>query len=434
MLKGRKAFIIAWGILFIAIGWNFYNVFQLAADIPIEDDWDYLEAVANWDWRTLFAVHVQHRIIFTRLLFYLCHSFNLLDFRFIIILNWFIYLGMVGATALLFRRELCRYPFFALFFLPFFSDAAQTNLLWAGQNQFHFMLLFGLLAVFYGFKPENSKRDTILFCIFLTLSTFSMSPLFPAVILGCNLLKQFMLLHDPANSGQKRNIFLAMIFNAAWGVITAGLFFIHYTPAHLPHPRLQLFVVYVFANLAKSLTLVTSEMPLPLIFIFAILLVLPGLFFLKLLWKLKLRFFRQNGIAVTLLLWGAVFSAAIAWGRNGIMDWRHTEAILPILPATAAILIKYSRRNKKKLALKSFVCLMLLCMCFSFSFKHSKCKCNTRQAGLQKLQHWLRSPNAEPEIPELYPGKGFKDKIRACQKLKLSCLQTDDSQTARRHN
>ena len=112
MLKGRKAFIIAWGILFIAIGWNFYNVFQLAADIPIEDDWDYLEAVANWNWRTLFAVHVQHRIIFTRLLFYLCHCFNLLDFRFIIILNWFIYLGMVGATALLFRRELCRYPFF----------------------------------------------------------------------------------------------------------------------------------------------------------------------------------------------------------------------------------------------------------------------------------------------------------------------------------
>ena len=428
MLKGRKAFIIAWGILFIAIGWNFYNVFQLAADIPIEDDWDYLEAVANWNWRTLFAVHVQHRIIFTRLLFYLCHCFNLLDFRFIIILNWFIYLGMVGATALLFRREICRYPFFALFFLPFFSDAAQTNLLWAGQNQFHFMLLFGLLAVFYSSKPE-SKRNTILFCVFLTLSTFSMSPLFPAVILGCHLMKQLMLLNDPLNSGQKRNIFLMIIFKAAWGIATFGLFFIHYTPASLPHPRLPLFVVYVFASLAKSLTSATSEMPLPLIFIFAILLVLPGIFFLKLLWKLKFRFFRQNEIAATLLLWGAVFAAAIAWGRNGIIDWRHTEAILPILPATAAILVKYSRWNKNKLALKSFVCMLLLSMCFSLSFKHSKCKYSSRQIGLQKLQHWLRSPNAEPEIPELYPGKGFKDKIRAGQKLKLSCLQTDNSQT-----
>ena len=102
-----------WGILLAAAVWNFLKVFQFALDVPVEDDWDYLTAAGNW--KDIFAVHVQHRIVFTRILFNLSYMVNSLNFRWLIIINWFVYGLFAFSVMLLFKKEIKSYPGFGLF-------------------------------------------------------------------------------------------------------------------------------------------------------------------------------------------------------------------------------------------------------------------------------------------------------------------------------
>jgi hypothetical protein len=58
------------------------------------------------EWENITAVHVQHRIIFTKLLFYIGYLLNGLDFRQMIIFNWFVYLAVVFSTMRLFWKNI----------------------------------------------------------------------------------------------------------------------------------------------------------------------------------------------------------------------------------------------------------------------------------------------------------------------------------------
>ena len=409
-----------WGILLAAAVWNFLKVFQFALDVPVEDDWDYLTAAGNW--KDIFAVHVQHRIVFTRILFNLSYMVNSLNFRWLIIINWFVYVLLALSVMLLFKKEIKRYPGFGLFFLPFFSDTAQANLIWAGQNQFHFMLLFGMLAIYFGFPRRKSSTTEVWYRIFLILSTFSMSPLLSAVISGCRIMKEVSLLMIFRKSDPIKHI-KNIGFEIFWDLMIFGAFFINYIPAELPHPPLDKFLFFSIVNIVKSLTLFKSDSPLFLLVALRVMLILPCVIFFKIMWKQKLCLLIKSSRAAVLIIWAVIFSVAIAWGRNGIMDWRHTEAVLPLIPAFGAVIIKYSTGFQKKLTVIALILLLSFSLCFAFNFNYANGKIIERRAGLQKLHYYLEHPETEPDIPELYPWRGLRKKIDFAAKLDISCLK-----------
>ena len=63
-LSRNREQLAAFFLLFLAVCWNFYHVFQFAVNVPFWDEWDYLFAVENPSWSNFMAVHVQHRIFF----------------------------------------------------------------------------------------------------------------------------------------------------------------------------------------------------------------------------------------------------------------------------------------------------------------------------------------------------------------------------------
>ena len=87
-VRGNGLAMLAWLAVFLAAVLNFAQIDRLAVDVPVQDDWDYLYAVENFSWYTVTSVHVQHRIIPTRLVYYLSWRADGLNFRNLILFNW----------------------------------------------------------------------------------------------------------------------------------------------------------------------------------------------------------------------------------------------------------------------------------------------------------------------------------------------------------
>ena len=204
----------------------------------------------------------------------------------------------------------------------------------------------------------------------------------------------------------------------------AGVFFISYDPAKFSHPAIPDFLFYTAVNIIKSFGLFTPETPVTIIGTITLLLVIPGIFSLILIWRKKFLLLQTNGAELTIILWGVLFSTAIAWSRSGIMDWRHTEAVLPLVPAMGALLICHFKQGKlPRIASICFILMLTISMLFSFSFRHSEIKNTQRQTGLRELRQWVEAPQSKADIPSLYPGEGFREKIVHAQRLNISCLK-----------
>lgn len=431
----KRIQILSFAVLLVAAIWNFSKVFQLAIDVPIEDDWDYLGNLEVFDLNNLLAVHVQHRIVFTRLMLFASKLFDSLDFRHLVLANYPVYLAFVLSVMLIFKTEIKRFPGFILFFLPFFSDAAQTNLLWTGQSSFHFMLLAGMLAIYFGFCRKGSWLDVAAMILFQAAGTFAMSPLLAAEILGCWLFKQLYMIRSEADITQKKLLIWKTLAGTIPVIVIIGTFFINYTPNDLPHAKLPDFIFFAAVNLVKSFALFTPDTPRMIIAILTLLLIMPGIMFLKICWLKKFSLLQDEAGKITIILWGFLFSAAIAWSRNGIMDWRHTEAVLPLIPSLGAMLCRYADRSKLScFAGISYALMVAVTMSFSFTFRHSEIKREQRLSGLQELQKKLVSTPEEPlDIPSLYPGKNFQAKLRTARRLQISCLKNISADRRKDH-
>ncbi|MBR2642277.1 MAG: hypothetical protein IKD46_04025, partial [Lentisphaeria bacterium] len=101
-MSAGKIRLCSFGILLLALCWNFFRVYQLAVDVPVGDDWDLLKNVTSRQWNDLAEVHVQHRIIFTRLLLHLAWVWDALDYRSLIFCNYFTLYssGKIGVSPL----------------------------------------------------------------------------------------------------------------------------------------------------------------------------------------------------------------------------------------------------------------------------------------------------------------------------------------------
>ena len=398
--------LLAWLVVLIAAFINFSQVDRLALDVPVEDEWDYLYAVENFSWETLFSVHVQHRIVPTRLEFYLSWLADGLNIRNLILVNWFFYVGFVLSVILLFRRNSKEFPFFPLFFLPFFSDLPHVNLLWAGQGQFHFMLLFGMLAVYFGFSARKCFRNDLLFVLFLIFSTFSMSPSLPAVLLGLWGFRRLLSLRDMPAAERPAWIRSTVGFGvtAAAGI---GLFFWNYEPTPLPKPTVSWleFLNQLRRGLMYCITLIPQKIKEPAGWWMLLPFLLPLVLFLVTLWRRRRDIIRENGPAFAILVWTVFFCMVIMYARYGVLGERHVEVILPAVPAFASVLVMIRSAKWRKTALYCYLIGILISLSFAFSFRQAEEKCFVRFCGGRFLlkNRWRYNQKIEFLYPNPFP-------------------------------
>lgn len=421
--NNRFKVIASWFVLFLAMCWNFYNVSKYALNIPFWDEWDYIKILDKFSWENITAVHVQHRIIFTKLLFYIGYLLNGLDFRQMIIFNWFVYLAVVFSTMRLFWKNIKNIPYFPLFFLPFFSDLASENLLWAGQNQFHFMLLFFMTAAYYGFVAEDSLKSKILFCLFLLLSIFSMSPLPSAVLLASWLFREAFR-YQKAAAQERKAIIQSSLGVIIFAVIAVGIFFINYTPDKISSIKsISRFILCIGASIGRTFSFLTIEMP-PVIWLILILFsIFPLFYFMFVILICREKIIINNGAAAAIILWAGVFVLSIGYARDAYIANRHIEAVLAFTPAFAAILAMLPNRFMRDKALKIYLIYIIFALCFSFSFKKAAVDCAERKNGCDILMKWHNGTQKDNlKIKSLYP-YDLSENAKCAERLNLSYLQ-----------
>ena len=162
--------------LFIA---NLFFILRYSIDIPFWDEWGFLIPNAlskdlNISW--LFRQHNEHRIILTKLVGWILYRLFDWNLTYSIILNWFIFGALLGEVALFLPRFSEKEKLSILWFFPFlFSTLAYENHTWAFQSQFHFFLLFFILATRLLFQPKLTSGKILLGGMCCILSTFSFS-------------------------------------------------------------------------------------------------------------------------------------------------------------------------------------------------------------------------------------------------------------------
>ena len=418
----------SWLVLLLAVCWNFSQIYRLAADIPFEDEWDYLSTLENCNFSSIFEVSVEHRIVFTKLLFLLSYWFDSLNIRHLIICNWFIYLFLVFSVIVLFYKKLKITPCYPLLFLPFFADIAYDNFLRSGQSQFHFLLLFGTWALYFGFRSEKSYRDMIIFWLFLFLSIFSMNPMLAVIIVFVWSLKQGLCWLKSAES-ERRFILYSVLLTGLVTVIGLLLFFVDYRPSASMQESssLRSILVYCYANSIKVFTMGPPSGCSALgRRLFYLPFIIPALLFLYILYRQKTALLIKNSPAAAILVWSFTLCAVIAFSRGSFFAPRHLEAILPATPAIAAIFLAEKNRNIRNLGFYSYLFGLLIVLSFSFSFHEAVQKQNL----LKKEFQILLQPRQEYQclfLGHIYSEYwNFEEQIERAKKLNISCFQKKD--------
>lgn len=164
-----------------------YGAWRYYSPVPYWDQWDsYLDfylRVSHGDWFSWFEQHNEHRIIFSKLLFWLDIRFFEGKGYFLIAINYV--LQLVNAFALYFvyllaskKDERSNALIFSFIFTLLFSWIQEENFAWAFQSQFfsvYTFALLSLLSLYYLEDGRKSKISIVAFSVCSLLTTFSMA-------------------------------------------------------------------------------------------------------------------------------------------------------------------------------------------------------------------------------------------------------------------
>ncbi|WP_144108555.1 hypothetical protein [Paraburkholderia sp. BCC1886] len=168
------------GIVIVAT--SIYGGFHYFSPIPYWDQWNgyigFYHAIVDGDYKFFWSQHMDHRIVFPRVLFFLdiwafggWNIFNIVSIYFM--------LACIGATVWIVYRNgpAQRYsPFLIVGLIGsfLFSWIQNENLKWGFQTQFVAVYLFAVLAFAFYSKPTGSMSRVALGVLFCTMAELSM--------------------------------------------------------------------------------------------------------------------------------------------------------------------------------------------------------------------------------------------------------------------
>lgn len=350
--------IFSWGILFTAIIFNFITILKSSVNIPFMDEWSLIPYLGKFDIGWLFNFHNEHRIVFTKLVIFLLYKLN----------GWNIYTGIVIdyllffiTTVVLYKiiKPICKdFAMFPLFFLPLYSVFNQENLTILFQSQFHFMILFGLLAVIFGFLRKRCLLNNILFALFLNYSIYSMNFAFATGIMIVYIIKE--LLHG-------ENKFINLFVPLALFLPALMYFFVGFPQSTtLIYPWRRLFRIY-YSNL---LILGITGKQYPLIIEKAMTIILTIYVAIKGLFNKENKNNNVLQAIFAVFIASSCSIAAISSGRANyqlIVPARHIEIVTVIIPLLLSLFYFDKIKNGRKWF---FIYFLVLVIGFSQQFNY----------------------------------------------------------------
>ena len=191
--------LISWAILATFVIINLVFIINSAVNIPYWDEWEIVNDLPNISLTRLFTPHNEHLIVTTKLYVYLQYAINDLNFKYMIIINYFFFIGMALSLYLIIKNYTKDIAFTPLLFIPLFSPSLISGYLFAFLISLTLMTTFGLLAIYFGFIRERNNRNTVIMIIFMTLSAISTSYSFPTGVMIAYILKEIIYISKPQN-------------------------------------------------------------------------------------------------------------------------------------------------------------------------------------------------------------------------------------------
>lgn len=185
MIRALKLSILIFAGLYFTLA--IVGGFLSYSSVPFWDMWDgYLEFYARTsagDWSAWWEQHNEHRIVLSRILFWIDNYAFSGRLMFLIVAN---YLLIVGACLIYRKIILAKFDgqsnkltlwLCLVVFCLLFSWTQSENITWSFQSQFFFAQILPLLAFYLLFQSarENSGRTFILACIVGFLASASMA-------------------------------------------------------------------------------------------------------------------------------------------------------------------------------------------------------------------------------------------------------------------
>ena len=191
--------LISWAILATFVIINLVFIINSAVNIPYWDEWAIVNDLPNISLTRLFTPHNEHLIVTTKLYVYLQYAINDLNFKYMIIINYFFFIGMALSLYLIIKNYTKDIAFTPLLFIPLFSPSLISGYLFAFLISLTLMTTFGLLAIYFGFIRERNNRNTVIMIIFMTLSAISTSYSFPTGVMIAYILKEIIYISKSDN-------------------------------------------------------------------------------------------------------------------------------------------------------------------------------------------------------------------------------------------
>ena len=191
--------LISWAILATFVIINLVFIINSAVNIPYWDEWAIVNDLPNISLTRLFTPHNEHLIVTTKLYVYLQYAINDLNFKHMMIINYFFFIGMALSLYLIIKNYTKDIAFTPLLFIPLFSPSLISGYLFAFLISLTLMTTFGLLAIYFGFIRERNNRNTVIMIIFMTLSAISTSYSFPTGVMIAYILKEIIYISKPQN-------------------------------------------------------------------------------------------------------------------------------------------------------------------------------------------------------------------------------------------
>lgn len=143
-------------------------------DIPYWDEWELFKGIGIskiFDLSFLISRHNEHRIVTTKLVFWLDLFFEELNFGNLVIVNWVLFCSYIAVYIGIYQKtKVLRDKFkWNLFFIFFFSMANWENLFWSFQMAFHFAIGSLIVAISICFSERFSRSFRALALIVTSL-------------------------------------------------------------------------------------------------------------------------------------------------------------------------------------------------------------------------------------------------------------------------
>lgn len=222
---GGVAFVISVLLVFFLALRIFYYLYVYGSIYPHWDEWLFVPISNGNIIRYLFSFGNENLQFFTNVHFALVEFLGL-PFKSNIFISYGIYLCLLMTWYLFLRQFVVSNQrwMLVLLFVPFLSNCMLGNLFWSILSQSWLYFLFMVLAVHFGFKEEQSRKDKIWTLVMILFTVLAMNITFGVIFSVVYVCKN--IYNAPDKISRQRESYLGAIWLVLMAIFLIVFFMI----------------------------------------------------------------------------------------------------------------------------------------------------------------------------------------------------------------